>query len=469
MSPSFSFEPSVIALAARQEPQVCYVLLTVSETGHNVGGRPVHWALVADASPSMRIPILDEERFRALVREGGAQEVLVDGVPVWQLDRPLPPEVRAEAPGALDYVVRALHSVVEQLADADRFVLVACAEEAVTLVPVTNGAERAALVAGIARLGTLNLGEQTDLGRGLRLGLRELSLGWGTSSHPVARLLLLTDGFTQSPEACLALAQQAAREGVAITTIGLGSDFQSEVLTQIADMSGGRALFLQRAADVPRAVALELASARAVVARGVRVTLRLSQGVSVRRVTRISPWLAPLHGEHHGDHEESVLLGDLERGRPVRVLFELVVPSVAGTGESVLRLRRLARVGLSCKTPGVVLHGPSSEYAGPEGAYDLVAAYGPEPGPMTPAVIDACARANAAHLQQEALAAAAQGEHARAAMLLRRVAARMGELGSPELAAAVLREAETLEQSGQTSRLGEKELIYATRRLGEVE
>jgi Ca-activated chloride channel homolog len=467
MNLSFFFEPPLIALAARREPQLCYVLLTVASAGPAVAGRPIHWALVADASPSMRIPILDEERFRALVRESGAQEVLVDGVPVWQLDRPLPPDIRAAAPGALDHVARALHSVVEQLVDADRFALVACAEEALTLVPGTSGAQRAALVAGIKQLATLNLGEQTELERGLRLGLRELALGRGRAGRPTERLLLLTDGFTQSPDECLALARQAAQEGVAMSTIGLGSDFHTNLLTRIADVSGGRALFLRHAEEVPRAIARELELARDVVARGVRVGLRLSQGVTLRRATRINPWLATLPVAQHAQQEDTVLLGDLEQGRPVRVLFELVVPPVAGGNQSVLRLRRLARVTLSCKTPGITFHTPTAEYAGHDGTYDLVAAYGNEPEPMTPALVDACARANAVHLQQEALAAAAQGDHTRAAALLRRVAARMGELGAPDLAAAVLREAAAVEHTGQTSRLGEKELIYATRRLGE--
>ena len=76
MSLRLSVFPEPIALAPREEAQLCYALVTV-EADANGAARPVNWALVADASRSMRIPIVSEAQFRELVREGGAQEVLV--------------------------------------------------------------------------------------------------------------------------------------------------------------------------------------------------------------------------------------------------------------------------------------------------------------------------------------------------------------------------------------------------------
>jgi hypothetical protein len=157
-------------MAPLADPQLCYALLHIGTSGGEAGARPVNWALVADASRSMCIPIVDEAQFRALIREGGAQETLVDGVPVWQLSTPVPPEVRATSRSALDHVARALHSVVERLDGRDRFALVACAEEAVLLTRSSSGAQRAELARGITRLASLNLGEQTDLAQGIALG-----------------------------------------------------------------------------------------------------------------------------------------------------------------------------------------------------------------------------------------------------------------------------------------------------------
>src|SRR5262245_5974605 len=167
---TLQINPHQPALAILREQQLCYLLLTISAPGSGAS-RPVNWALIADASRSMRIPIVDEAQFRVLLRENAAQETLVDGVPVWQLSGPVPPEVRAASPSALDHVARALHSIVERLDGNDRFALIACAEEAVLLNRSTSGTERTELVRGISRLKSLNLGEQTNLAQGIELGL----------------------------------------------------------------------------------------------------------------------------------------------------------------------------------------------------------------------------------------------------------------------------------------------------------
>ncbi|MFL5802525.1 MAG: VWA domain-containing protein, partial [Roseiflexaceae bacterium] len=323
---TLSLTPNPIAAGLLSEPQLCYALLTAGATGGE-GARPVNWALVADASRSMRIPIVDEAQFRELIREGGAQEVLVDGVPVWQLSGPVPPDVRAATRSALDHVARALHSVVERLDGQDRFALVACAEEAVLLTRSASGANRTELVRGIARLAGLNLGEQTDLARGIDLALDELRRGRAAAgaANRAERLLLLTDGFTQRPEACLALASAAAAESVAISTIGLGGEFQEEVLTGLADRSGGRALFLSKPEKIPHAVAAELDAARAAAVRAVTLRVAPTEGAALRRATRIRPALATLH-EDAAAAPASLPLGDIAAGAAVTLLLEFLAP-----------------------------------------------------------------------------------------------------------------------------------------------
>jgi len=191
MTLNLILQPTEPTLAQLDTPQICYVLVTLRPQAGTSGTRPVNWALVADASRSMRIPIVDEAQFRQLVRSGGAHEVLVDGIPVWQLTEPVDPQLRGETPSALDYTTRALHSVVEQMDAADRFTLVACAEHARVLVPNTSGADRVVLVQGIEQLKMIDLGEATDLARGLHLALNELVCGRAASDTKTERILLV--------------------------------------------------------------------------------------------------------------------------------------------------------------------------------------------------------------------------------------------------------------------------------------
>jgi Ca-activated chloride channel homolog len=449
---TLSLTPAQLAVGLLSEAQLCYALLRISARGappSGPGARPVNWALVADASRSMRIPIVDEDQFRALIREGGAQETLVDGVPVWQLSSPVPPEVRAAARSALDHVARALHSVVERLDAHDRFALIACAEEAVLLNRSASGAQRADLARGIARLASLNLGEQTDLAQGIELGLGELRRSRAAQAQRgmVDRLLLLTDGFTQRPDACLALASAAADEGVAISTVGLGGEFQEEVLTALADRSGGRALFLHKPDDIPRAIGAELDAARAVAVRTAALRVVPAAGVAVRRVTRIRPDLATLYEDGANAAPADLPLGDLAAGASIVLLLELLAPPWK-QGQAAL-----ARIEL---TAG----------GAPAAGAELFVGYQHSPPNQPPEVLDAAARANAARLQHRALAAAASGASAEATRLLRAAAARLDALGEHDLAGATRANAAAIEQGGTASPLATKELTYATRRLG---
>lgn len=433
--------PPVIALAPCNEPQVAYALVTIGAEG-TAGLAPLNWVVVADASRSMRIPIVSEEQFRDLVRGGGAHEVLVDGLPVWQLTGPVPEAIRAVAPSALDHTARALHSVVERLERDDRLCLVACAERAVRLAS-GSGARRDELVAGIVALPAAQLGEETDLAAGMRLALEES----GAMARG-GRIVLLTDGFTRDPEACVALARVAAARGVSVSTLGLGGEFQDELLTRLADLTGGRATFLRRAEQIPAAVGAELDAARSAVARTLTLEIRLTRSVTLRHATRLAPDLAPLEWASDPDERRIRLhLGDLERGAAVRLLLEFLAPPAPAGGARIRLAALTARAGTLQASADVLGH-----YAG---------AAAPDP-----LVLAGAGRASIARLQRRAAAAVASGDAAGAARLLRAVADRFRDLGERELAQAALREAEALAATGRDSGPGARELTYATRRLG---
>jgi Mg-chelatase subunit ChlD len=453
MTLQMSFVPAEPVLAYRQEAQICYVLLTLEAHGGSVMQQAVNWVLMADASRSMRIPIISEAQFRQLVRTGGAHEVLVDGVPVWQFSAPVPPEIEAASPSAIDHVAHALYSLTEQLQEHDHLALVACAEDAVLLASGTGSDGRAALLQSIGRLKSLSLGEQTDLARGIHMGLQQLRQHHDQHA-PVRRLVLLTDGFTQDPEHCRELAHQAAAEGIVISTLGLGGDFQEDLLTALADISGGQAVFLRQADEIAQSVAHELASAHAVAAHALTLSLACSRAVELRRAARISPSLTLLDPVQPVPNKYRLHLGDLGPQVPVRVLLELVAPPIVQTPEQATRRVRLVRIEAASELPATAT------------SLDLVATYAAQAAPPPAAVLDAAARANAARLQRRALDAAASGDQAGAVRLLHAVTARLNELGEQGLADLVQQEIAALEQTGHTTRLGSKELTYATRRLG---
>ncbi|ACL24045.1 vWA domain-containing protein [Chloroflexus aggregans] len=437
-------DPQPLQLPPLTQPQVAYVHLVISTQGDRT--LPLHLVVVADASRSMRIPIVDEHRFRELVRNGGAHEVLVDGVPVWQLANPLSSEARSQFSSPIDYTVRALHSVVERLTPDDRMALIACASDALVLAPSTPGHRRTDLIGAIARLPVLRLGESTNLAQGLQLALAQFVV---TDEPAVRRVVLLTDGFTTDTTMCTALAREAADRSITISTIGLGNTFEETLLTQIADLSGGRASFVQEAGHIPTIISAELEHARQTTIHALSLHMTLPQTVTLRRITRLSPTLSvltPLSTEH--GRRLTLHLGDLRRGDAVRLLCEfLIAPGTAGSQ------RRLARLRLR-----------SGQH---EQHHDLIAHYDPRATNPPPALLPLITHATIAHLHRRATLARQQGNHETAAVLLHRLAAHLRSLGETELATLALQEAST---SGQIPlpNLTTKMLTYATRRLGEA-
>jgi hypothetical protein len=223
----------------------------------------------------------------------------------------------------------------------------------------------------------------------------------------------------------------------------------------MADLSGGRAVLLRRAEQIPAAVAAELDAARDVAARALTLELALPRGAALRHATRLSPALAPLEGEMSPDGRRALLrLGDLERRAPVRLLLEILAPPAPPKQPPDGARLRLAALTASS--------GAARATA------DLVVRYGPLEAAPQPMLLEAAARAGAARFQQRAATAAAQGDHGGAARALRAAAERLAEIGERELAAAALQEAGTLAAGGRGG-LGARELTYATRRLGEHE
>jgi len=436
--------PEPIVLPVLKQPQIAYLHLTVAATGY--GGLPLHLAIVADASRSMRIPIVNEQQFRDLVRQSGAHEVLVDGVPVWQLSNPLSVEQRTLYPSPITYTTHAIHSLIERLAPHDRLALIACASDAIVLAPSIPATRRTELVSALMRLPALRLGETTNLAQGLQLALAQFVT---TDEDIIRRIILLTDGFTSDTTLCISLAREAAARGITLSTIGLGGAFEEHLLIQLADLSGGRASFVHEASEIPAIIATELDSLRQITAQAITVQLTLPQTVAPRWITRLTPdltTLTPVSTEH--GRKLTVYLGDLQRGEATQLLCAFLV--APGTAD---RQRRLARLR--------IMSGQSTI------DHDVIAYYRPDAVNPPPTLLPIINRASIAILRQRAEQARQQGDYKTAAHLLRQLATRLHELAEPKLAALAIAEANNLMQQQQPG-ITAKELTYATRRLGQT-
>jgi Ca-activated chloride channel family protein len=447
---------STEAIPAMAGPRLVYLLLEVSADREAAGSArrlPMNLGLVVDTSRSMRVPLVNEEQFEWFARQGYVQEVMVDGLPVWRVEH-MPPEIAADLPTSLSFVRRALEAVGERLQPGDRSTLVAFATEAQTVLPSATGRGRLSPQA-LDTLARLDLGEETYMARGLGLGLEEVQR-W-RSPEQVSRILLLTDGYTLDEEECRALAGRAREAGVALSTLGLGIEFNEELLIALAEGSGGHAYLAHDPREVPDAFVEELERVASVTYRNLELKLRLTPGVELRRAYRVQPVLSNLGDVPSEGGSANLFLGDLEWDAPPAVLLELILPPRA------VGVYRLCQVALAYDDPNAV-----AGYERPKVRQDIVIQYSYDPAALARPdgrVLHVVERVTAFRLQTQALEQAASGDLEGATRKLRAAATRLLDMGEANQAAAALHEAESLETQGQMSPASRKEMRYATRRL----
>lgn len=437
-----------------QGSQLVYVLFGI-QPGQDLGNvrLPVNMALVVDRSESMCIPILSEELFEELARRGSVREVVVDGIPAWEF-RNVPADLAAQAPRNLDFVKAALRSAVEKLGPKDHFSLVVFAKDARVLVGNEPASNRRRLLAAVDQLERQQLGNDTYMARGMGLGHKEAAKAFSPES--VSRMVLLTDGFTADSEECLRHAQQAISAGLTISTVGLGVEFNEELLINIADMSKGNAYFIHDPQDVPTVFARELNGVQAISLRNLELKLRLTGGVELRKAHRAKPIISELGRGALTGGSTGFPLGDLERDAPQALLLELLVPPrPAGN-------YRLAEVVLAYDNPAQGLSGQKVRR-------DVVVQYaaGAEAAPSDSSVMTVVERVSAHTLQTRALQEAQAGNVTGATAKLQAAYTRLLNMGEGDLAEATRQEIENLQSQGQVSAAGTKKLRYETRRLVE--
>ncbi len=148
---------------------------------------------------------------------------------------------------------------------------------------VGNGADDPALARAIRRLSP---GGSTALYDGLALGAEQLRTFVDEGYIP--RIVLLSDGIANvgpsSTSELAAFGRRLAHREMTITTIGLGLDYNEDLMTAVAASSGGNAYFARHAGMLPEIFARDMRDAVEVTARRVRITLRCPEGVRPVRV-----------------------------------------------------------------------------------------------------------------------------------------------------------------------------------------
>lgn len=248
----------------------------------------------------------------------------------------------------LEKAKMAARSLLDRLRPDDLVSVVAYDGRVRVLVPTTRVAERRRIEGAI--LG-LQANGSTALFAGVSRGIGEVRKF--LRANQVNRVILLSDGQANvgpsSPNALGRLGVACAKEGIAITTVGLGLGYNEDLMVQLAMRSDGNHAYAAEAADLPRLFAAELGDVTSVVAQGALVRVDFAAGVRPLRALNRDAVITGrtvtyTQGQIYGGQEKFVLVeAEIEAGvagrqSPLATVTTSYLDLLSGASESDRRL-----------------------------------------------------------------------------------------------------------------------------------
>ena len=346
----------------------------------------------------------------------------------------------------LDIVKATAIRILHKLKPQDYFSVVTFSDRAETIIPATHSTELSKLE---ARIQMLQAAGGTEIFSGLEQGYNEITRNLNSSQ--VNHIILLTDGRTYGDESnCIDLAQRAAGQGIGISGLGIGSEWNDAFLDKLASLTGGSSMYLPHPKDIQHALLDKFNQLGKAYAEETRLEFEHLEGVELRYAFRLQPDAGLL------SLESPTMMGPIIWDSSLKVLTEFVVQPEAVQQATLTVFDGRVSVVMANQSPPeepipIRLNRPVLSEATPD--------------PPPDEIVDAISRLKLYRLQEQAHLEAAAGDYEQASEHLTHLATHLLAQGERELAKTVLMEAEYLQKEKSFSQQGGKEIKYGTRAL----
>lgn len=333
----------------------------------------------------------------------------------------------------IEHARMAAASFLESLSEGDIVSVYAFNNGVAEIVaPVTVGpATRGTLLQSV---NSLYAAGGTNMFDGLTVGVSRLSQA--PASHPVRRLVLISDGQANigpsDPGSLGDLAANGSEFGIQVTAIGVGLDYDEHTLAALAVRSAGRMYHLTHPAQMATILRDELQLLASTVATDAVIEIIPAPGVQILEPATMG---ATVQG-----NRMRVPLGALYAGQEREVLFRARIDTAAPGA------RELAAARLSFRRPG---EGAERQVQSASLRYEVVADRAAASASVAPRVQAMVATHEAAQMQIRAAEELNRGEAQAAAATLQRATAVLDRAAD---AAPAAPQAQRLRQQAQQVR-----------------
>lgn len=170
-------------------------------------------------------------------------------------------------------------AAVERLDERDRVSVIIFDEEIETIVPAQSAANIKEIVRKIQRIEARG---STAIFGGVSHAASEIRKNLDRGM--INRIILLSDGQANvgpaSPHELGRLGVAMMKEGISVSTVGVGLGYNEDLMTALAGKSDGNSYFVENSDDLPRIFSTELGDVLSVAAKKVKLTVRFSKGAT---------------------------------------------------------------------------------------------------------------------------------------------------------------------------------------------
>ena len=376
-------------------------------------------------------------------------------LPAAQLgDNPAPPlnlclllDVSTSMQGPkLETVKETAIQLLRRLRPQDVFSLVAFSDRAQVHISASRGADARRAE---AKVNMLQVSGGTEIFHGLEAAVQEAHRFLDPAS--INHIILLTDGQTYGDEQqCFALAESALADGICISGLGIGNEWNDIFLDALARRAGGSCMYVSDPRDIPRLLMAKFEELGETFASDVSLDFGLPDGATLTYAYRLQPDPSPL------GVDSPLLMGSIQHRAPLQVVLEFYLPPQdSRKGDIVLLEGQLSATIPSASPPEVHLPVRLERPLTAEA----------DSAPPPPQLVHAMSRVTFYRMQERARLEVQNGEFRKATERLKRLATHLLSQGEQGLARTILLEVDHIEQTNSFSERGEKDLKFGTRGL----
>ncbi|MCW4023914.1 MAG: VWA domain-containing protein [Candidatus Bathyarchaeota archaeon] len=177
----------------------------------------------------------------------------------------------------------------------------------------------------------INARGATDIYSALQAALNEVAQQRAVfPGQPVNRIILLTDGQPTSGkdkiEEFVTLCELIRKNDISVTTLGLGSDYNEQLLTTIASTTGGLWYHVTDPNNLPMLFNEELVEMKTVVMQKPELQIQPMSGAEIEDIHKVRPVLDLVQNPEIRQGKYILPLNDIVGGQPQNVVVKVMLP-----------------------------------------------------------------------------------------------------------------------------------------------